>query len=181
MRTPLKSSLCRGSLRKFQFVALLSLIIAAPMAQATSSDWGNNTKYEVGIQVGYPEIFAGAIGLRNIGGSAFFSKLYWGGFALAGELELGLSLGKKGNMKPYVSAFFSAGTWAFIGITIPVVVVVEGQAVGARYGVILSDILVLSLGAGYGWSSGSRSFVISPSRSGDGLILSATAGISLFF
>lgn len=146
------------------------------------SDWGSSTKYEIGISIGFPELVAGAIGVRNIFGTGIFSKLYWGGFALAGEIEVGWSWQQNGKFKPYVSAFYGGGAWTLLLFPAPYGATFEGQTVGGRYGFVLSDLLVFSLGAGYGWSNSAKdSLVLIPARANSGLVVSATAGISYIF
>ncbi len=153
------------------------MFLAASFGRAAETpddpyDWGEKTKFELGVTFGYPELTAGVLGARNLFGTSLFTKLYWGAFAQAGEIELGWSFLNQGNLKPYASLYYSTGNWVFLGISAPVGIAVRGQAIGGKAGLILNDLFVFAAGAGHGRSSADAR---------TGFVFSLTAGISKFF
>ena len=166
-------------------ILVLLFLSGVPVQAVSPSDSQPSltaAKYELGISLGFPSLVAGAVGVRNILGSGVFSKIHWGGFGQAGELELGWSWGTPGVLAPFVSAFYQSGTW-LLPLFLRSIVIVPSHEVGLRYGLVVWDRLVASVGLGYGAADNGlgTSLVLLPTGGDRGIILDVRAGVSLFF
>ena len=132
----------------------------------------NQNSLEMGFTAGFPIRAALGVGLRNLLGTGLFTKVHLAPFLLAAALEAGWSWDEVGDLRQFVSATYSKGTWKFVAASTPLGTGWQSNMLSAQYGIVAWQFLTASAGLTYGFN-GSSDFT--------GLRPAAQIGASWFF
>lgn len=145
------------------------------------SDWGDSTMMELGLSIGTPGGLNLGFGVRNIGGSGFYTKGYLGTLIVlwGAELEAGYSFDQSGDFKQFVGVGVGMGeviTFSFFSDSNDDSDTLYGASL--KYGFIAYDLITVSVGGAYI----DRHQVIGSVRSSEEIFLPVVnIGLSWFF
>ncbi len=130
---------------KFKLVPILFLMLQATWCVGATPQKSNLV--ELGVVGGFPLGLGAQVGLHRLAGTPVFLRAAGGYFVLGGavEGEAGYFFDSEGTYKQYFSV--GGGHYSMVLPIFPLVLAVQaGSYLGAQYGVLLWDLVTLSVG-----------------------------------